>query len=155
MSKNIVLKVDSGKISVKSDNVQLKRSEVERMIDVTKGRVRFYVDQGVIPDFEPSRGRGFERPYSKREVFMLAIAAEMSRFGVSLELTKRFIRHLTDHEGEVLNVENYRDDKFMPLAFITQDNFIVRFSSDDFSTLISNGVTCVINFSSIFKAIDW
>ena len=116
MGKDIVLKVAGSKHAVKSDNVQLKRSDVERMIDVTKGRVRFYVDQGVIPDFEPAKGRGFERPYSSREVFILAIAAEMSRFGVSLELTKRFIKHLTEHESEVLNVGNYRDDGFRPLA---------------------------------------
>ncbi len=155
MAKDIVLQVAGSKHSVKSDHVQLRRSEVERMIDVTPGRVRFYVDQGVIPAFEPAKGRGFERPYSSREVFILAIAAEMSRFGVSLELTKRFIRHLTDYETSVIDVENYRDDGFRPLAFISSNTFSVKFLVDDFNMLISSGVTCVINFSSIFKAIDW
>jgi DNA-binding transcriptional MerR regulator len=115
------------------------RSEVEKMIDVTKGRVRFYVDQGVIPDFIPAKGRGFNRRYSKREVFILATAAEMSRSGIALDNTKRLIKFLTENEKTLLDINEYQDNN----------------KQHEFWLQLSNSITCVINFNFIYSSIKW
>lgn len=131
------------------------RSEVEKMIDVTKGRVRFYVDQGVIPDFIPAKGRGFDRGYSKNEVFILAIAAEMSRSGIALDITKRLIKFLTEHEKSVLDVDNYSDISYNPIGIISKNKFVILSAFDNYFNIEPNGISCIVKFRTIFDSIKF
>lgn len=128
------------------------RSEVDKMIKVLKSRTRFYVDSGVIPGFVRVEGRGLRNRYSKKEVFILAIANEMSQAGIGLDVTKKMLKFLDNHEKQLLNVDTYNDVSFKPYCCISNKHFFVL---DNCFIEPLKSVTCVVNLRIILESIKF
>ena len=130
----------------------MKRSEIERILKLPKGRIRFYLDQGILSYKKETIGRGNSREYSEKDLFVIAIIIELTKLGLTLTRIKQFIGYLVTNYNNVITIENYNNNEFNPFGFISKDNFIVAYTSNYFLEL--NVITDTFVFVS-FKNIAY
>jgi DNA-binding transcriptional MerR regulator len=143
--------------------VEYLRNEVEQIIGVPTRRIKFYTDQGVLPGFKSDTGRGYERKYSKTDIFILSIVRDMAKDGFPLSHAKALITLLVRDWRWSLEIERYSKTTFTPFAFvrISDNEMYLDVANiepervDMFIMVNQFAITTIINLAKIFREIKW
>ena len=137
------------------------RSEVGKMIDLPDRRIKFYTDQNTIYGFSSKTGKGYERKYTRKDVFMLAFVKYLAKSGFSMLNLKTIISLMNQYTDWTFDVNRYENNKFMPISIVTLGDNIgvssyLQHDELDISGILNkNSVFTVVNLRQIYDSIKW